>query len=57
MSDKPKKKKIRKDSQLLIRINGEERDAFVQRCEELNTSAAKEIRRFIKQFMDSHPKP
>ncbi|MFC3149618.1 hypothetical protein ACFOEK_01105 [Litoribrevibacter euphylliae] len=56
MSDKSKKKKVRKDSQLLIRISSEEREAFIQRCEELETSAAKEIRRFIKEFMDSHPK-
>ncbi|GLQ29851.1 hypothetical protein [Litoribrevibacter albus] len=52
--EKEHKSKKRKDSQLLIRINSEERDAFIQRCEELNTSAAKEIRRFIKEFMDKH---
>lgn len=48
---KPKKKKDRKDSQLIIRINGKERDQFVELCEELDTSAAREIRRFIRDFI------
>ena len=41
----------KKDSQLLIRINQEERDAFIALCEDLDTSAAREIRRFIRQFL------
>ncbi len=49
-----KKKALKKDSQLIIRINGEERDQFVELCEELDTSAAREIRRFIRQFLDEH---
>jgi hypothetical protein len=53
-STKPKKKFGKKDSQLLIRINAEERDAFVSLCEELDTSAAREIRRFIREFMLIH---
>lgn len=40
-----------KDSQLLIRISSAERDQFVQLCDELDTSAAREIRRFIRQFI------
>nr|WP_320114148.1 hypothetical protein [uncultured Desulfuromonas sp.] len=52
MSDKKKKKK--KDSQLLIRINSEERDHFVALCDELDTSAAREIRKFIKTFLHEH---
>ena len=48
MANKQKKKK---DSQLIIRINGDERDRFVERCNELDTSAAREIRRFIRQFL------
>jgi hypothetical protein len=51
MSEKKKKKK---DSQLLIRINGEERDQFVSLCDELDTSAAREIRKFIKTFIREH---
>jgi hypothetical protein len=52
MSDKPKKVKLnKKDSQLLIRISALERDQFVQLCEQLDTSAAREIRQFIRGFI------
>lgn len=54
MSDKKKKKQHAKDSQLVIRIRGEERDAFVQLCDELDTSAAREIRHFIRAFLEKH---
>jgi len=54
VADKKSKKKHRKDSQLMIRINGEDRDAFVALCDELDTSAAREIRRFIRDFLRDH---
>lgn len=54
MAEKKTKKKERKDSQLIIRINGEDRDAFVALCDELDTSAAREIRRFIRGFLKEH---
>ena len=44
----------KKDTQLLIRINSKERDEFVALCEELDTSAAREIRRFIRGFLKEH---
>ena len=44
-------KKKKKDSQMIIRINSEDRDRFISLCEELDTSAAREIRRFIKEFI------
>ena len=50
-SEKKKKKKELKNSQLLIRINQEERDEFVELCENLDTSAAREIRHFIRNFI------
>ena len=50
---KKNRKNKKKDSQLVIRINGEERDRFVSLCDELDTSAAREIRRFIKSFVAS----
>ena len=50
MADEKKAKK-KKDSQLVIRLNKEQRDQFVQLCDELDTSAAREIRRFIRDFM------
>lgn len=48
---KQRKKKNKKDSQLVIRINGQERDRFIEVCEELDSSAAREIRKFIRGFL------
>ncbi len=48
------KKAGKKNSQLVIRINDEERDQFVSLCEDLDTSAAREIRRFIRQFLQEN---
>jgi hypothetical protein len=52
--DMPGKKKVKKNSQLVIRINDEERDQFVSLCDELDTSAAREIRQFISRFIKEH---
>lgn len=54
--EKKKKKKEPKNSQLLIRINQEERDEFVELCENLDTSAAREIRHFIRNFIKKENK-
>lgn len=55
MSNKPTKVKLnKKDSQLLIRISTEERERFLQVCEELDTTAAREIRQFIRGFIKKH---
>lgn len=54
MTAKKKSKAKKKNSQLVIRINDEERDEFVALCEELDTSAAREIRRFIRGFLKEH---
>lgn len=53
---KPKtvKKKLKKNSQLVLRINDAQRDRFVQLCDDLDTSAAREIRRFIGEFLETH---
>ncbi len=51
------KKSKPKNSQLVIRINNEERDRFVELCDELDTSAAREIRRFIRSFLAEHDAP
>lgn len=48
---KSKAKKNKKDSQLVIRINKEMRDEFVDLCDDLDTSAAREIRKFIRTFL------
>jgi hypothetical protein len=49
-----RKKQERKDSQLIIRINKADRDAFLDLCAARDTSAAREIRRFIREFTLSH---
>lgn len=48
------KKKKKKTSQLVIRIEASERDAFVRLCDELDTSAAREIRRFMRDWVEKH---
>ncbi|AYA01671.1 MAG: hypothetical protein WB445_13165 [Acinetobacter sp.] len=55
MTELPKKTKAnKKDGQLLIRINTAERDEFVHLCEHLDTSAARELRKFIRSFIKKH---
>ena len=54
MNSEKRAKKAVKDSQLIIRIKREDRDAFIELCEAQDTSAAREIRRFIKEFISSH---
>lgn len=46
-----KDKKKRKDSQLIIRVDAEEREAFVSLCDSMDTSASREVRRFMKRFI------
>lgn len=48
------KKEKKKDSQLILRLYKEDRDAFVELCKDLDTSAAREIRRFIREFLKEH---
>lgn len=52
-----KVKDNKKDSQLLIRISSAERDQFIQLCDELDTSAAREIRKFIRLFIQQNQTP
>lgn len=54
MSSKGRSKGRKKDSQLIIRINRLERDAFVSLCEDEDTSGAREIRRFIRSYLEEH---
>lgn len=50
------KKGGKKDSQLILRLNKEDRDAFVELCKDLDTSAAREIRYFIRKFLKENSK-
>jgi hypothetical protein len=54
LPDNDRRKKQPKDSQFVIRIQKADRDAFVDLCEALDTSAAREIRRFIREFTEEH---
>lgn len=54
MGEKKKKGAKNKDGQLIIRISKEERKAFVDLCEEIDTTAAREIRLFIRRFITEH---
>ncbi|MEQ8896371.1 MAG: hypothetical protein RID23_04715 [Roseovarius sp.] len=49
---KDKKKSGKKDSQLILRLDKQERDEFIKLCKEMDTSAAREIRAFIRDFVD-----
>lgn len=51
LSKKEVKKGKNKDSQLVLRLDKDERDAFVALCKDLDTSAAREIRAFIRKFL------
>ena len=51
-------KKNKKGSQFVIRVDKAERDAFVSLCETLDTSAAREIRRFMRDRVAANtPQP
>ncbi|KRS19809.1 hypothetical protein [Roseovarius indicus] len=51
---KEKKKSGKKDSQLILRLDKEERDEFIKLCKEMDTSAAREIRAFIRGFVEKN---
>ena len=51
MARKKNKKKSRKDAQLVLRLNSDLRDELIDACQELDTTAAREVRKFIKRFL------
>ncbi|HZX24859.1 MAG TPA: hypothetical protein VFF18_15085 [Woeseiaceae bacterium] len=51
VAKKEKEKKKKKDAQLVLRLDSELRDRFLDACQDLDTSAAREVRRFIKRFL------
>ncbi|MGQ7845960.1 hypothetical protein ACUNV4_15865 [Granulosicoccus sp. 3-233] len=46
-----KKAKSNKEAQLVIRLDKELRDQFVAACKDVDTSASREIRRFMKNYL------
>jgi hypothetical protein len=49
-------KKKKKDAQLVVRMNKRLRDRFMEVCDEIDTTAAHEVRRFIKRFIKRYEK-
>lgn len=39
---------------LTVKIERELRDAFVETCKEMDTTAAREVRQFIRNFLKKH---
>ncbi|MBV7396657.1 hypothetical protein [Mameliella sediminis] len=52
--DEKKKKGGGKDAQLVLRMDRADRDAFIELCKELDSSASREIRLFIRDFLAKH---
>jgi len=48
--------KKEKNDQLLIKINKEVKKEFIALCEAEDTSASREVRKFIQKFIDHHSK-
>ncbi len=53
---KEKEKKKNKDAQLVLRLDRELRDQFVRACKDMDTTAAREVRRYIKRFLKRYEK-
>ncbi len=49
-------KNKKKDAQLVLRLDKEMRDQFIDACKDLDTSAAREVRKFIKKFLKRYEK-
>lgn len=50
-SDTKKKRKSKKEAQLVIRLEKDLRDRFIDACQDIDTSASRELRGFIKRFL------
>jgi hypothetical protein len=49
-----KKIKNKKEAQLVIRLDKNTRDEFVDACQSIDTTASRELRAFIKKFLRSY---
>jgi hypothetical protein len=43
-----------KNDQLLVKINKEDKKKFIKLCERDDTSASREIRKFIERYVNEH---
>lgn len=50
---KGKKQKSDQDEEvkLVVRIEAKLRDAFIEACQDMDTTASREVRRFIRDFL------
>ncbi len=50
---KGKKQKSDQDKEikLVVRIEAKLRDAFIEACQDMDTTASREVRRFIRDFL------
>jgi hypothetical protein len=49
-----KKIKKKKEAQLVIRLDKNTRDEFVDACQSIDTTASRELRVFIKKFLRNY---
>ena len=50
------KNQKKKDAQLVVRLPKDVRDRFIDACQDVDTSAAREVRKFIKRFLKRYDK-
>lgn len=43
---------MKKDDTLIVKMNKEQKKAFIDLCKDNDTSASREIRNFIKNFLE-----
>ena len=55
-ANKEKKDKKKKNAQLVLRLPADSRNRFIDACRDLDTTAAREVRRFIKDFLKKYDK-
>lgn len=46
-----KSKNKKKNSQMILRVEKHEKEQFLDICKEMDTSAARELRRFMREFV------
>lgn len=56
MGKRKKKSDQEEEVKLVVRIEAELRDAFIETCQAMDTTASREVRRFIRDFLAQSPK-
>lgn len=45
---------MKKDDTLIVKINKEQKKEFIRLCKDVDTSASREVRNFIKKFIEDN---